>query len=364
MAENKIVSILLPNLGGGGAEKVCINLSNFLIQNGWTVHFVLLQKKGAYVNIISKSIKIFCINKIRFRDSIFPLVSYFKKNKPQFIFVNMWPLTSIAVCSWILAGRKGKIFLVEHSVLSYSILNVKFIKRLVLKLSIKITYPLANKVIGVSEGVIKDIISLVQIHRDKAIYIHNPLTIKNRVYIPKKNPIFWEDCSFKILSVGRFTEEKNHKLLIKAFQILNKTINGAKLIILGDGYLHNETKEFVNDLGLENHIHLPGFVLDTEPFFTHADLFVLSSNVEGFGNVIVEALSFGVPVVSTNCPSGPSEILDGGKFGSLVPIKDAERLAEAIELNLCKEFDKDFLIKRSLDFSIDKKAQKYLDLLI
>jgi glycosyltransferase involved in cell wall biosynthesis len=364
LAENKIVAILLPNLGGGGAEKVSINLSKFLIQNGFTVHFILLQKKGEFLRIIPKNIKIFCINKIRFRDSIFPLASYFKKNNPQFIFVNMWPLTTIAVLSWVLAGRKGKLFLVDHSILSQSILNVKFYKKLVLKLSIMITYPLANKVIGVSKGVINDIISLGQLHKDKAIYIYNPLTIKNRVYFPKKIPVSWEDSSFKILSIGRFTEEKNHKLLIKAFQILIKTNIGAKLIILGDGSLFRETKEFVKNLGLENHIHLPGFVLDAEPFFIHADLFVLSSNVEGFGNVIVEALSYGVPVVSTDCPSGPSEILDRGKFGTLVPIEDAESLAEAIKLNLYKEFDKEFLINRSLDFSIDKMAQKYLDLLI
>jgi glycosyltransferase involved in cell wall biosynthesis len=364
LKEKKIVAILLPDLGGGGAERVSINLSNFFILNGFSVHFVLMQKNGEFNNAISENIQIFCINRIRFRNSIFPLASYFKKNKPHFILVNMWPLTSIAALAWLLSGRKGKLFLVEHSNLSNAIINSKFVKEFYLKFFIKVTYPLADKVIGVSKGVIEDVILLGQLNRDKTMFIYNPITDKNAVRSNNKIPSFWEDSKFRILSVGRFVPEKNHKLLIKSFEILCKSVSDVKLIILGNGPLFNETKEFVLKLGLEKSIHMPGFILDTKTYFHHADLFVLSSKFEGFGNVIVEALSYGIPVISTNCPDGPSEILEGGKYGTLVSIEDEEGLAEAMKINLFEEVNKEFLKNRSLDFSIDKMAQKYLELFI
>jgi glycosyltransferase involved in cell wall biosynthesis len=276
----------------------------------------------------------------------------------------MWPLTSVAVIAWLLSGRKGKLFLIEHANLSHSIIKSKIENEIYLKFCIRITYPFANKVIGVSKGVTEDIIKLGVLNPKKTTFIYNPITKYNKSYLKNKIPLFWTDCDFRILTVGRFVPEKNHKILIKSFNILKKSVKSIKLVILGDGPLFNETKEYVLKLGLENSILMPGFSLNTESYFTYADLFVLTSKFEGFGNVIVEALSFGIPVVSTNCPNGPAEILENGKYGTLVPLDDEEALAEAMKLNLFKKIDKEFLINRSNDFSIEKMSKRYVDLFL
>ncbi|MBT6045933.1 MAG: glycosyltransferase, partial [Candidatus Scalindua sp.] len=105
---------------------------------------------------------------------------------------------------------------------------------------------------------------------------------------------------------------------------------------------------------------LPGFVTDPYPWFRSADLFVLSSRWEGFGNVIVEALECGVPVVSTNCLSGPAEILENGRYGKLVPVQDVEALADAIVNSLAGPHDREPLIRRAQDFSVRKISDQYL----
>jgi glycosyltransferase involved in cell wall biosynthesis len=106
---------------------------------------------------------------------------------------------------------------------------------------------------------------------------------------------------------------------------------------------------------------IAGFHPDPTPFYKTADLFVLSSDYEGFGNVIVEALACGTPVVSTDCPSGPGEILDSGRYGRLVPVGDAPALAGAMAAALDDTPDRDALIRRSDDFAPDVAARKYLD---
>ncbi|WP_372923147.1 glycosyltransferase, partial [Roseovarius sp.] len=116
------------------------------------------------------------------------------------------------------------------------------------------------------------------------------------------------------------------------------------------------------ELGVADRVILAGFHPDPTPFYKTADLFVLSSDYEGFGNVIVEALACGTPVVSTDCPSGPGEILDGGRYGRLVPVGDAPALAKAIETSLGDTTDRDALIRRADDFAPQIAARKYLDL--
>src|SRR5690606_26732556 len=136
------------------------------------------------------------------------------------------------------------------------------------------------------------------------------------------------------------------------------------LCILGEGEERPRLQALVDALGLDGRLLLPGYQSDPAPWYAHADLFVLSSDHEGFGNVIVEALEQGVPVVSTDCPSGPREILEGGKYGTLVPVGDAAALASAIDDALSREHNHDALKRRAQDFSVDKAADAYLDLLL
>jgi glycosyltransferase involved in cell wall biosynthesis len=363
--KRELILILIQNLGGGGAEKVTINLATYLKDKGYLVKLVLLEETGAFLNTLPTGIEIINLKVNRFRNSIFPMVSCFNMFKPKIILVNMWPLTFFATISWLISRRLGKLFLVEHTNLLRAHNGLNTISKFFFKISCRITYPFATGVVAVSKGVFKEIIEISKLKKEKVKVINNPIFRNN---IPNsigfyEIPDFWKNCKYRILSVGRFGAEKNHKMLLNSFAILRRHLD-AKLIILGDGPLYSSTKDYVLNLGMSDSVYLPGFVLNLDSFYYYSDLFVLSSNNEGFGNVIVEALSHGVQVVCTDCPSGPSEILSNGKYGTLVPVNDCEIMAGAMLKSLLNPTDREFLKGRARDFSIDKMSEKYLDMFL
>jgi glycosyltransferase involved in cell wall biosynthesis len=174
----------------------------------------------------------------------------------------------------------------------------------------------------------------------------------------------WEGWTGKrILTVGRFKLQKNHALLIRAFKTMRRSID-AKLMILGCGEHEAATRALIDAEELTQHVLLPGHMDDPIPFYKNSDLFVLSSDYEGFGNVLIEALACGLPVVSTDCPSGPAEILENSRYGRLVPVNDADALAEAIADALVARHDREALKRRAADFTPEINIAKYLKYLI
>ena len=164
------------------------------------------------------------------------------------------------------------------------------------------------------------------------------------------------------MNVGSLKTQKDHFNLIEAFSLL-KFHKKCKLLIIGNGPLKNKLKELIKIKKLNNDIIFINFKSNLQKYYETADLFVSSSKWEGFSNVIAESLGHGLSVVSTNCKSGPSEILKRGKYGNLVPIENPKKLALAISKSLQQKYDKNLLIKRSEDFTISKISNKYLKLI-
>lgn len=361
----KIVFIL-PDLRGGGAEKVCINLATDWVARGHCVKFILMNQKGEYLKNISKGIKIVSLKKKKLRQIFFPLLTFFKKDKPDVILAQMWPLTSITVLAWLASFKKGKLFLVDHVHLSSSVEKEIFFPRNIFKLIIKLTYLFSNKIIVVSNGVKKDLVEISNKLNKKIKVIYNPLIKKEKVKIKNKKSlkkkIWGENTKYRILSVGSLKIQKDHFNLIEAFSLL-KFQKKCRLLIIGNGPLKNQLKKFIKIKKLENKINLINFKSDLQIYYETADLFVSSSKWEGFSNVIAESLGFGLPVVSTDCKSGPSEILKRGKYGELVPIENSKKLALAIESSLQRKHDKNLLKKRSQDFAVKRISNEYLKLI-
>ncbi|MFN3591959.1 MAG: glycosyltransferase, partial [Thermaurantiacus sp.] len=165
----------------------------------------------------------------------------------------------------------------------------------------------------------------------------------------------------RILTAGRMKPQKNHALLIRAFARLE--LPSARLAILGDGRSEAATRALVAEMDLQTRVLMPGFVADPGPWLRSADLFVLSSDYEGFGNVLVEALAAGLPIVSTDCPFGPAEILEHGCYGRLVPVGDEGALAAAMADALAEDHDRAALRRRAADFAPDVAARRYASLL-
>jgi glycosyltransferase involved in cell wall biosynthesis len=357
------ISIILPNLKFGGAERLHLNLAKDWIKKGHDVEFILMEKKGEYLSLVDKKITITSLGVNRFHQILFPLARHFRQYRPDFILAAMWPLTSYSIISWILSGKTGKIFVSDHINLSISVNRELHISKLYLIIFIRFIYLFSNGIIAVSKGVKEDLCAIGNFKDNQVKVIYNPVAIgvcASNGFEKKRKKLWGEEFTYNILAVGELKKQKDYDNLLEAFFILSKKID-AQLIILGDGDLRGHLSLLVKQLNLGDRVSLPGFVHDPYPWYLTADLFVLSSQWEGFGNVIVEALECGVPVVSTDCPSGPSEILDNGHYGRLVPVGDSMKLSNAMALSLSKTCDSTLLKRRAQDFSVSKISNQYLN---
>lgn len=359
----KEISILLPDLRPGGAERIRIVLAHEFLKRGHQVEFVLLKARGELLAEAEEHFKVVDLKCDRARALPVKLRRYLRDRRPDCLITAMWPLTAIAP----LVSRfstKSKVLVSEHGILSAQYERWGPLHRLGLRLSTAIGYRLSSARVGVSGGVVDDIAALSFSNPSAFEVINNPVP-------PRPNPdaaaiaaadALWLNGSGKrIVSVGTLKEVKNHPLLLSAFAKLNQP--DAQLMIVGDGALRPSLEQHAANLNIADRVIFAGYQPDPTPFYHIADLFVLSSNYEGFGNVIVEALSCGTPVVSTNCPSGPAEILEDGRWGTLTPVGDADALAAAMQSSLDKSHDTEALKRRAADFAPEIAARKYLQAL-
>lgn len=359
----KKISIILPNLCGGGAERLAIYLANDWVARGYVVEFILLKNEGELLPLLSPKIHVTSLDVERIKHAIGPLRRHLQRTQPDIVWVGMWPLTSAAVIAWLFAGRPGKLFLTDHNQLSISCVRELGISPIWLKILMNATYPFATGVMAVSKGVASDMARLSGFPMDRIKVIYNPAAtgVSPERASPELREELWsKGFDFHILTVGSFKLQKNHALLINAFAKLPRSIN-AKLTILGEGNLRPAMAQQIAELGLQDKVLLPGFYKDPYPWFRSADLFVLSSDWEGLPTVLIEALECGVPVVSTDCPSGPAEILEDERYGRLVPVGDVDALAAAMADSLRAAHDREALKTRANDFSVEKISEEYLD---
>jgi glycosyltransferase involved in cell wall biosynthesis len=362
-----LISFFLPSLEGGGVEKVVLNLVNSFAGKGFRVDLVLIKVTGPYLKKISKLCRIIDLKSSRTSTSLLKLVRYLRLNKPFILISNMTHLNVLSTIAIFLAHTPTKLIIVEHNNLSEILRNSKglrlrFSLRFILLLMF-ILYPKANKTIAVSKGVAEDLEKRFKFLKGKIIVIYNPVniseiselekqTVDNEWFNNKKIPL--------IISVGRLTLQKDYQVLLKAFSIIRNKFK-LHLVILGEGEDRLNLSKLAKELGIYNDIWMPGFVDNPYRYVSRSNLFVLSSRYEGFGNVIVEALACGTPVVSTDCESGPGEILDNGRYGKLVAVGDFVGMADAIIETLKNPLSKEFLIARANQFDLNSAVKEYLE---
>jgi glycosyltransferase involved in cell wall biosynthesis len=360
----KKISIVLPNLASGGAERLAVSLANDWLNRGLEVEVVLLSTNNEpFLELLDRRVLIIDLKVTKLRKAMLPLKNYFKSSKPDVIWSGLWPLTAISIFSWILSGRIGRIYTIDHNQLSISTVKTLKISKYFVKLITRISYPFATGNMTVSEGVKRDLVSLTNLPEESIEVIYNPAArgIGKKTNLPSntKNDLWGDNPGKCIISIGSFKKQKNFKLLIESFSMLSSEIK-ATLIILGEGPLRQDLEKQVTDLNLSDLVYLPGFVKDPSPWLLTADLFVLSSNWEGLPTVLIEALDCGLPIVSTDSPTGPSEILEAGKWGVLVPLDDSVELLKGIKASLNLKHDKNALMSRADKFSVQNISTYYL----
>ena len=362
-----MIDILLPDLRGGGAERVCLNLANEFASRGLQVRMVLMRAEGELLPLLDPRVKVADLGAARGRNLLWPLVRHLRQARPAALLANMWPLTFLAVLARKLARVECRIVAVEHTTWSATPLLASRRTALAFRASMKWLHPRAAALLAVSQGAADDLEHFVDLPPRSVQPQYNPIVActsrQPPVAPPGRETAWWHGSHRKLLAVGTLKAVKDFPTLLRAFARLRQQVD-ARLLILGEGEERPALQALVHELGLEHAVELPGFVVDTAPYYARADLFVLSSTHEGFGNVIAEALDHGVPVVSTDCPSGPREILQDGKYGTLVPVGDVGALAQAMLAALHAPHDPTALKARARDFAVDTIADQYLDHLL
>jgi glycosyltransferase involved in cell wall biosynthesis len=241
----------------------------------------------------------------------------------------------IALWARRLVGAPGQVVVSVRNTLSDSAGHASDRRGRLMPLLIKRFYPWADGIVTVSNGVADDLAQVTGI-RERIQAIYNPVVtpeLREKVQAPLAHPWFGPGEPPVVLAVGRLTMQKDFSTLIQAFAQVRRA-RAARLLILGEGAERPVLEELVRQLGLEQDVSLPGFVTNPYPYMARASLFVLSSRWEGLPGVLIEALYCGAPLIATDCPSGPREILADGQYGQLVPVGDATALALAIEAAL------------------------------
>ena len=329
-AEPKRIAIFLPSLAGGGAERVALASAADLLARGHRVDLVLARKQGELLAVVPEGARVIDLGAKRIAAAVGPLARYLKRERPDALHAVMWPITVVGIVAHALARSKARLMVSDQVALSQQVTGGRQLA--LLKLTTRLLYPRADIRVACSGGAADDLARLSRIPRDRIEVIFNPITPPKVIATNAEVEALWGDATDRIITTGSLKEQKNHALLLQAFAMLDRP--GAKLMILGEGHLRAMLEEKARALGIADRVLMPGFALDPWPFLASAELFVLSSDYEGFGNVLPEAMCAGLRVVSTDCPSGPSEILEGGAFGRLVRPGDAEALAQAIAAEL------------------------------
>lgn len=359
------IAILLPDLRGGGAERVAVNLANSFSQRGYAVEMVLLTATGELLVDLRPEIRVVDLQVKQIRWALRPLMCYLRQARPAAVLANMWPLTVITLWARTLAHVQTRVVVVEHTTWSRSELLKRRNIGWQVRTSMHHFFPYADGIVAVSLGAADDLARFANLDRNAITVIYNPVVGDEKP--PANEPLapadWWTGPHRRVLAVGALKTIKDYATLLAAFAELRQRMD-ARLLILGEDECRSALEAQARQLGLEGSVFMPGFVKDPSPYYLRADLHVLSSTGEGFGNVIVEALAAGTPVVSTDCPSGPREILCDGQFGRLVPVGNARALAQEMETSLLAAHDRDALRARAQDFTIIKAVQKYEAVLI
>jgi glycosyltransferase involved in cell wall biosynthesis len=358
------IAFFLPSLAGGGAERVCINLATSFLGRGLEVDFVLAKSEGPLLADIPPEAGLVDLSAGRTLSALLPLARYLRRERPYAMISAPDHANLVAVWAGMLSGNLTRVVITHHIHPSTSRRNTPKLQEQLYPALLGLFQRRATSIVAVSTGVADDLARLARIPRRRIQVIYNPVVsagMEAQAAAPCEHPWFDAGQPPVLLAAGRLSVQKDYPTLLRAFARLRST-RAARLVILGEGELRPDLLALAQELGLAADVDLPGFVKPYS-YMARCKAFVLASTWEGFGIVLVEAMACGTQVVSTDCPSGPAEILENGKYGRLVPVGDAQALAQAIAAALDDPYPVEMLRQRARAFSVDAAADKYLDLL-
>ncbi len=356
------IAIFLATSGHSGVDRVMANLIAEFSARDVKIDLLRIKNHGPYIVPSSKNVRIVRLGTSHVNTSLPPLVRYLKRERPQALLTDKDRVNRLALWARRLAGVPTRVVVRIGTTVSKNLERRSPWARWSQYHSMRWFYPWADAIVVPSRGAALDLANIAGIPLDRIRVVPNPIvtpklfklaeqTVTYDGLMPSNEPV--------ILGVGELCARKDFTTLIKAFSKVRQS-RPCRLLILGEGRQRSRLEALITQLGLEDDVVMPGFVKNPYAYMAKANLMVLSSNCEGFGNVLAEALAIALPVVSTDCPSGPREILQDGRFGTLVPVGDANALARAILTTLDNPMDAELLKSAAKPFSVAASASQYL----
>ena len=341
-----------------------LDLATNFVDREVRVDLVLTRAEGHFLDLVPDGVRLIDLNSHRTAACLLKLVEYLRCERPAAVLSTLTHASVIALAAkLLLLGRLRVVIRIENTY-SEELATGGFKHRQALRL-LRILLPVSDAIVAVSNGVAADLRLAIPDTSNKVTTITNPVVtsdLSDRAAAPLDHPWFDPKDLPVMVSAGRLTMVKDHATLLRAFAQVIK-IRPARLVILGEGPERQKLLQLTADLGVSQHVDLPGFKLNPFSYMSRANLFVLPSRYEGFPNVLVQAMACGTPVVSTDCRSGPSEILEDGRWGRLVPVGDWFTMAEAILDTLDYPTPSECLTARAAAFSVEAAADRYLQVL-
>jgi glycosyltransferase involved in cell wall biosynthesis len=325
------IALFLPSVRGGGAQRIVVNLAQGMTERGLPVDVVLTTAEGVFMDQLPPAARVVDLHSRRVLGCVAPLAGYLRQEQPRVVISSMSHANVVAITAGRLAGSGTPIVVTEHNTMSVAAGESRLARRLWPPL-LRVFYPWADSVVAVSLGAADDFARTTGLPRDTIETVYNPVITPELMALARQepdHPWFAPGSPPVVLAVGRLTAQKDFPTLLRAFAQV-RARSQARLVILGEGDDRTTLEGLVRELGLTDAVALPGFRANAMAYMARSALFVLSSAWEGLPTVLIEAMAAGAQVVSTDCPSGPREILRDGALGALVPVGDPAALAEAI----------------------------------
>lgn len=326
------VAIYMHDFSGGGVERQCLMLARALQELGHDVSLVVHQSRGELKSQLPNNLRVIDMHARRTIGDVPKLAAYLRRKRPDILLANVDHNNIAALLAKALSGSATRVVICQHNVLSGEIFPLGSWKYRMVPLCYRHLSWLASGVVAVSDGVAGELVRRAGIPQSKVLTINNPVIdpeFAARAGAPVSHPWLDDDGPPVIITAGRLVAEKDHETLLRAFALHLQDAR-ARLIVLGTGPLRSQLEALARKLGIDQAVAFLGFQGNPLPFIARAAAFVLTSRSEGFGNVLVEALGCGTPVIATDCPYGPTEILENGRYGILVPPQSPRCLAEAL----------------------------------
>jgi glycosyltransferase involved in cell wall biosynthesis len=359
------LAIFLPSLVGGGAERMMLHLARGFAEAGRDVDLVLARAVGDYMDQIPAGVRVVDLKARRVLTALPGLTRYLARRRPAAVLSALDHANLVALWARRLAGVSTPVFVSVRNTLSVDARRGARIGDKALPALARRFYPQAEGIIAVSGGVAEDLVSNVGLAPGSVRVIYNPVVTPELDALagqPLEHPWLVAGAPPVVLAAGRLAEQKGFSTLIAAFARVREK-RAVRLIILGEGPERPRLEDLIRRSGLDQDARLAGFVGNPFAYMRRAGLFALSSSWEGLPGVLIQAMACGTPVVSTDCPSGPREILLDGALGPLVPVGDGDALAAAMLQALDDPIAPDTLRRRAADFSLETISRQYLRLM-